>query len=189
MQNVRVLSSLTNERIHVTPSSAFRSTTPRQRSAPPFATGVSKPSGKVRCTTSRGKSFLQFGSLGMPRTYEQPRSTASAGPPTSEPHATYLGLHARALGNSFEGNATTKRPACSAPDLARRSRHRCSRGPIWSGSQRRPVGTALLWTRWRRRGRGVVCCRFAKQSNSPVHLDLRYCFRVKATAPHGTIRR
>src|ERR1700694_5772381 len=102
MQNVRVLSSLTNEQIHVTPSSALRSMTARQSSAPPLATGICKPPEKVRCTTYRGISFLLFArSLGMPRTYEHPRPGTSGGPPTLGATGAYLGLHARALGNSF----------------------------------------------------------------------------------------
>ena len=51
-----VLSSLTNELIQVTPSSALRSTTARQTSAPPLPTGIWRPSGKVRCTTYLGIS-------------------------------------------------------------------------------------------------------------------------------------
>src|ERR1700730_13257106 len=92
MQNVRVLSSLTNELIHVTPSSAFRAMTPRQSSAPPLATGMCRPCGKVRCTRYRGISFLLFARpLGMARTYEPDGPTASGGRPILAPGVPYLG--------------------------------------------------------------------------------------------------
>src|SRR6266542_994481 len=53
-QNVFVASSLTYECIHVTPSSALRSTTPQQLSAPFSSRGTRKPSGNVRSTMYRG---------------------------------------------------------------------------------------------------------------------------------------
>jgi hypothetical protein len=47
-QNVFVLSSLTYEWTHVTPTSALRSTTPRQAVAPSSVIGIARPCGKVR---------------------------------------------------------------------------------------------------------------------------------------------
>jgi hypothetical protein len=47
-------SSLTYECTQVTPSSAFRSITWRQSSAPVSEIGIRNPSGKLRCTTYRG---------------------------------------------------------------------------------------------------------------------------------------
>ena len=42
----------------MTPSSAFRSMTPRQSAAPVSAIGIRNPSGKLRCTTYRGIRVL-----------------------------------------------------------------------------------------------------------------------------------
>src|SRR5919201_3817397 len=92
MQEVRVLSSETNDLIQVTPSSALRATTARQSSAPPFWTGTCSPSGKVRCTTYRGISVLLFRRLlDTPPSYVRGAASASGEPPTLDGCATYLG--------------------------------------------------------------------------------------------------
>src|ERR1700685_2177592 len=92
MQNVRVLSSDTNELIQVTPSSALRSTTPRQVSTPPSATGMCSPSGNVRCTMYRGMSVLLLvRPLDMTPSYGPPGRVTSGGPPRLGRGAPHLG--------------------------------------------------------------------------------------------------
>src|SRR5438067_2238 len=91
MQNVRVLSSETNELTHVTPSSALRSTTARQISAPPFSIGMCSPSEKTRCTTYRGISVLLFDrTLDMRPTYARAPVRTSGGVPRLALAPTYL---------------------------------------------------------------------------------------------------
>src|ERR1039457_6073805 len=92
MQNVRLLSSETNELIQVTPSSALRSTTPPQSSAPPFSIGMCKPSGKVRCATYRGISVLLVRRPpDMRPTYGRPAARASGGLPMLDVAGAHLG--------------------------------------------------------------------------------------------------
>src|SRR5262249_42805027 len=90
MQNVRVLSSLTNELIQVTSSTALRSMTSRQSSAPPLSTEIRSPSGNVRCTKYRGMSVLLVDWLpDMRPTYEPPHPPASGRSPMlggADPH-------------------------------------------------------------------------------------------------------
>src|SRR5262249_17457421 len=90
MQNVRGLSSLTNELIQVTSSSALRSMTSRQNSAPPLSTEMRSPSGNVRCTTYRRISVLLVDWPSDKRpTYEPPHAPASGRSPMlggADPH-------------------------------------------------------------------------------------------------------
>src|SRR5262245_48153427 len=90
MQNVWVLSSLTNELIQVTSSLALRSITPRQSSAPPWSTEMRSPSGNERWTTYRGISVLLVDwSPDMRRTYGPLRPPASGRSPMlggDDPH-------------------------------------------------------------------------------------------------------
>src|SRR5579859_3165016 len=54
MQKVLLLSSVTYECTHVTPSSAFLPTTPRHTPAPSAVTGMCSPPGNVLSTTYLG---------------------------------------------------------------------------------------------------------------------------------------
>src|SRR5579864_6040416 len=96
MQNVRVLSSETNELIQLTPSAALCSMTPRQTSTPPSSTGMWSPSGNVRCTMYRGISVLLLvGPLDMTPSYVRPVRGASGGLPMLDLAGTYLGRGGR----------------------------------------------------------------------------------------------
>src|SRR5437588_5506649 len=103
MQKLRVLSSETNELTHVTPSSALRSMTARQISAPPLSIGICSPSEKTRCTTYRGISALL-----SDRTLDMPPTYARRVPRTSE------GLPRLALARAYL--RSTRNTSAAAPD-------------------------------------------------------------------------
>src|ERR1700733_5890624 len=82
MQNVRVLSSLTYECTHVTPSSALLPTTRPHTAAPSSLIGMRSPSRNARCTRYRGMSdLLLYSPHDTPPSSARTALGTSGGPP------------------------------------------------------------------------------------------------------------